>query len=464
MEQSRESYAWAEQEFGGSDLGDVRRTRRLVQIAAGVSGQVGSAVSSVCGKSGAQAVSRLFDRPETCLGSVSAGHVAETRKRCFGAGRILAIQDTTTLDFSSHRCTEGLGPVSGDEAGLGLLMHSVVAASDERVPLGILGLQVWSRDVEKRGIAKDRRKRPVSEKESQKWLTGLDQAQSGLADGQSMLVIGDRESDVYALFVAPRVPNVDLLIRVAHNRGLAEEGCGHLREAVASAPLIGVYDVEVPRQGSRAKRTASLEVRVLRTLLRPPVNGADDVADAPVAVSLIWAVERNVPIGVKRLDWTLLTTGVVEDFESAVDMIRCYTARWLIEEFHRVLKSGCRIEQVQFETVDRILPVIGLLCIVAWRVLHLTKLSRSDPDLEVMAVASPDEVVVLSKWLEAQGDKLYEIRSAREFNIAVARLGGFQGRKSDGMPGTKTTWQGLRNLEMLVLGHRLATTTRCNKR
>ena len=194
----------------------------MVQIAAGVSGQVGAAVSSVCGKSGAQAVSRLFDRPETCLDSVLAGHVAETRKRCAGAGRILAIQDTTTLDFSSHRCTEGLGPVSGDETGLGLLMHSVLAASDERVPLGMLGLHVWSRD------------------------------------------------------------------------------------AVASAPLIGVYEVEAPRQGSRAKRTASLEVRVMWTLLRPPVNRTDDVSDTSVAVSLIWAVERNVPVGVKGLDWTLL--------------------------------------------------------------------------------------------------------------------------------------------------------------
>ena len=146
----------------------------------------------------------------------------------------------------------------------------------------------------------------------------------------------------------------------------------------------------------------------------------------------------------------------MDKFSCAVEMIRCYTARWLIEEFHRVLKSGCRIERVQFETLERILPVIGVLCVVAWRVLHLTKLSRSG-GLKATAVGSREEVVVLRKWLSAQGDRSCAIDSAREFNIAVARLGGFQGRKSDGMPGTKTTWQGLRNLEMLVLGYRLAT-------
>ena len=137
-------------------------------------------------------------------------------------------------------------------------------------------------------------------------------------------------------------------------------------------------------------------------------------------------------------------------------MVRCYSARWVIEEFHRVLKSGCRVEQMQFDTVDRIKPAVGILAVVAWRVLHLTKYARSEPSPDVGMVAAADELEVLRRWLRSQGDKSTEIYTARDFNIAVARLGGFQGRKSDGMPGTKTTWQGLRNLEVLVLGYKLA--------
>lgn len=112
---------------------------------------------------------------------------------------------------------------------------------------------------------------------------------------------------------------------------------------------------------------------------------------------------------------------------------------------------------MQYDTAKRLLPAIGVLAIVAWRVLYLTKQSRSNPDADVSEVASNDEANVLSLWLSSQGEKNPQIRTVKDFAIAVARLGGFLGRKSDGMPGTKTTWQGLKNLEILMLGHRIAT-------
>lgn len=201
---------------------------------------------------------------------------------------------------------------------------------------------------------------------------------------------------------------------------------------------------------------ARLEVRSAQVTLRAPQNRPDEVPES-IPVSLVWAVEQDAPDGVKGLDWTLLTTNEIVDYESAVDMIRCYTARWVIEEFHRVLKSGCRVEQMQFETADRLAPAIGILSVVAWRVLSLTKQAHADQEMNVSEVASSEEVSVLSQWLRAQGEKTHSITTVRAFHMAVARLGGFQGRKSDGMPGTKTTWQGLTSLEMLVLGYRLAT-------
>lgn len=447
---------WAEEEFGSAQLGDARRVRRLVQVASGAAGQVGSALSSVCGKSGAQTVSRLLGRDETTLASVTKGHVRRTCARLCGCGRVLAIQDTTVLDFTTHASLEGIGPVTTSRHSRGLLMHTVLCVSQDRVPLGLLGIQLWARDESSRGCAKNRRKRAVSAKESSKWLIGLSQAQKATAPDQKLLVIGDRESDIYALFVAPRRDGVEILIRLAHNRAVVDDEYGYVRDALDDASIIGTYEVEIPRQGSRPKRVAKLDVRIARVKLRSPRNGKVEGPGHAVEVCLIQALERSAPENGEPLNWTLLTTEVIECFESAVEMIESYTVRWVIEEFHRVLKSGCKVEQMQFENVARLKPAVGILAIVAWRVLHLTKRARSEPELDVGQIASAEEVEVLSRWLRSRREKRYEIRTVKEFNIAVARLGGFLGRKSDGMPGTKTTWQGLRSLEILVLGYKLA--------
>jgi hypothetical protein len=386
---------------------------------------------------------------------VTRPHVMQTTKRCASCGRVLAIQDTTVLDFSTHSAVEGIGPISHLVYKRGLLMHSVLCVDENRVPLGILGLQIWARKDSERGSAK-KVKRPASAKESRKWLVGLDQVQQQLPASQRVLVVGDRESDLYTLFIAPRRAEVELLVRLAHNRNVVSDEYSCVREALAGASELGIYEVEIPRQGSRPKRVARLGVRAARVRLCAPAWNRSGGIRADVEVSVVWARELEAPAAGQALDWTLLTTEVVTSFVSAVDMIRCYSARWVIEEFHRVLKSGCRVEQMQFDTVDRIKPALGILAVVAWRVLHLTKYARSEPSPDVSAVADSQEVEVLRRWLKCQGDKSGEIRTARDFNIAVARLGGFQGRKSDGMPGTKTTWQGLRNLEVLVLGYKLA--------
>lgn len=458
MEHYGEVGKWAEDEFGTADLGDARRAKRLVQIAAGAASQIGAAVSSVCGKSGSQAATRLFGRDETTLGSVLEPHIKQTGNRCSGCERIIAVQDTTVLDFTTHSSTAGLGPVGSSEKSRGLLMHSVLALSRSGVALGLLGMQVWARDESMRGTAKKRRSRPVCEKESNKWLVGLEETQSAVSKDQKVLVVGDRESDLFALFVAPRRDGVDLLVRLAHNRAVDDEEYAYVYDALSDADVAGVYDVEVPRQGKRKARVAHLEVRISRVTLKVPHSGGrKKAADTGAKVWLIQAKEIDAPFGVDALDWTLLSTEEVDDFEHAVEMVRCYSMRWNIEEFHHVLKSGCRVEHLQYDTVERLVPVIGMLSVVAWRVLSLTKQSRTDPEMDVVKVADRDEVNVLSLWLRSQGEKLYEIHTVKDFAIAVARLGGFMGRKSDGMPGTKTTWQGLRNLEILVLGHKLAT-------
>lgn len=455
MEHFVDSDVWAAREFGTASLGDVRRTQRLVQIASGAASRFGAAISSVCGECGSQATTRLLGRAETTLAAVLEPHIKRTSERCVGEGRILAVQDTTALDFTGHACTEGLGPITTAERSKGLLMHSVVAVGAGKVPVGLLGMQVWAREESARGCSKDRRKRDVSEKESNKWLVGLDQAQSAVSADVPMLVVGDRESDVYALFAAPRRAEVDVLVRLAQNRALDDEEHRRVREALDDGVIVGVHRIEVPRQKGRPKRTATIQLRVARVRIKRPVGCNKDMVGS-VEVSLVWARENDCPDGVEPLDWVLLTTQCVEDLASAVDMVDCYSVRWVIEEFHHVLKDGCRAEKMQFDTVERIKPALAILAVVAWRVLRLTKQSRSAPDANVSEVASAEEVNLMNRWLKSKGEKR-PLETVKAFTIAVARLGGFLGRKSDGMPGTKTIWQGLRNLEMLLLGHRLAT-------
>jgi len=457
MEIVTETLLWAGWEFGAANLGDRRRTRRLVKTAAAVASQVGAAISSACGRAGALAVSRLFRRSESTLQAIVKPHIERTGERCGGHDRILAVQDTTCLDYTWHKSARGLGPITTEEKSRGLLMHSVMAFSRDRTPLGLLSIQVWAREEEARGSRKDRHNRPVWEKESKKWLVGLSEAQANTREDQGLLVIGDRESDVYGLFVAPRRSNVDLLVRVAHDRALAgeDEEFGYIRDALERAPIAGKYEVRVPRQGSRAQRRATLDVRIRRAHLKAPRHGVDKHSTKEVEVSLIWAREIAESEEEAALEWTLLCTEKIDGLSSAVEMIEAYTTRWGIEEFHRVLKSGCKVEQVQFDTIQAILPAIGVLAVVAWRVLYLTKYARSCPDADASKVATEDEIAVLKGWLQAKGSKA-SVGTIKEFVRAVAMLGGFLARKSDGEPGTKTIWQGLRALEILLMGYRLA--------
>lgn len=456
MEMCLDPLCWAINEFGEANLGDKRRSKRLARIACGVAEQPERAISASCGASGAQSVSRLMDCKEVNVDSLISAHVSQTAKRCFEAEFVLAIQDTTFLDYSAHCSKEGLGPIGPAKQSSGMLMHSVLALDSQRVPLGLLDINIWARDREEYGQGKYKRKKCVYEKESQKWLSGLNRAEQAVDANVSLLVIGDRESDIYAFFAAPRRENTDLLVRVSHNRALADGEKEYLFDAARNAKELGGYLLDVPRQGSRAQRTAKMIVQATPVLLKAPRHRSKDISDDPIGLCLVRVFETNVPKGVKALEWLLLTTLAVEDLESAVWIVRCYSARWVIEEFHRVLKEGCKVERMQFDNADRLAPAVALNAIVAWRVLHLSKYARLNPDLPALSVCSPIELKVINGWLRKMEKNKPEVVTGRDFVRAVAMLGGFLGRKSDGEPGAKTLRQGLQRLHDLVAGYTLA--------
>jgi len=317
-------------------------------------------------------------------------------------------------------------------------------------------MRIWARDPAGYGNGSKRRSRLIADKESRKWLDGLAQVESALGESQPVLVVGDRESDVFALFAAPRRKDTDILVRVNQNRALKDAEFSRMREAVVAAPIIGGYKLTVPRRGSRRAREAELVVQATAICVKAPRHKTPDIVDKAVKLYIVRAREVNTPDGAEPLEWTLITSMPVKDFASARLAINAYSVRWVIEEFHRVLKSGCRVERVQFETLGRLKPVIAVLSVVAWRVLCLSKKVREEGDAPASAVCMETERRVMEKWMEMKKEKSPEIRTAEQFVRAVAILGGFMGRKCDGKPGTKTLWQGLRRLEDLVQGYKLA--------
>lgn len=443
---------WAKREFRSADLGDIRRTHRLVKIAAALSINVGCAISMACGRMSAQLISRFLARAEVTLDSVLQSHIGETAGRCVGKGRIFAVQDTTHLDYSTHYALEGLGPIGKVKKNRGLLMHTVLAVTEEKAPLGILGMNVWARDLKSHGAAKDRAKRAIEEKDSYKWLVGLRQAEAAVEEGQSLLVIGDRGSDIYELFAEPRRAGTDLLIRANQNRKLVSDEHRLLMDAVTSSDELGRYTLDVPRRGSDKARKTVMSVRAKKVIVKRPRSSGDE----GVPLFCVWATELKAPDKGKPLDWVLLTSLPVESLDDALYVINAYACRWVIEDFHKVLKSGCKVERLQVATLDSLLPAIALMSVVAWRVLYLSRESRRIPDADASKVCSKLEIEVLEKCLKMRKERHYRIKTIHDFVRGVAILGGFMARKSDGPPGPKTIWQGLRRFEDLVAGYELS--------
>lgn len=451
------SLQWAENEFGECDLGDFRRGKRLVKMAAGLVENIGCAISSSCGRMAAQLVSRFFDREEITVDSVLETHIEKTGQKCWEAGLVLAVQDTTYLDFTGHKdLVDELGPISSAVNSRGLLMHSVLAVTPDKTPLGLLGASLWSRDPESFGKGADKRKRLVEDKESNKWIEGLGQAEEATSENQPLVVVGDRESDVFALFAASRREKTDLLVRLNQNRAIVDDEHSLMLEALDAVDDLGSYEIVVPRSGKRKERTVSLKVKACSVDIKAPRHRTKDIPNQPVKLNLVRVYEVDAPAGIEPLEWILITSLGVNDLADARRVIYFYSVRWVIEEFHKVLKSGCRVEHLQFETAERLKPAIAVLCVVACRVLHLTKVSRQNPEADIKIVCTETERSVLEKWMEMKKEKNPKITTAGEFVRAVAILGGFMARKCDGNPGTKVVWQGLRRLDSLVEGYELA--------
>jgi hypothetical protein len=454
---------WVQEEFAGARIVDDRLRQRLYTLAQDFFAQPGELIPQACGGSIAKskAAYRFFNNKAVDMKTLLKGHVEATAQRVQTHKVVLAVQDTTTLNYTAHPSTRGIGPINTKkDNGVGLVVHDTMSFSLEGTPLGLVDVQCWARNPEEAGKKEKRKELPIEQKESSKWLHSYQAvAEVQALCPETMLVsVGDREADIHELFLqaqqTERGPKLLVRSERSRNRKVLEDDQAFLWEKMPAESIAGHLEIQIPRNGSRAARSAKLAVRYATVTLKPPKIKGKKLDS--VSAWAVYAREVEHDPEVKSpLEWMLLTTAEVSSFEQAVERLRWYSLRWGIEVFHRVIKSGCRIEDRQLCEAHRIETCLAIDLVVAWRIFWLVKQGRETPDVPCDVFFEQDEWKTLCAVVrqEPPPDTPPTLRDAVRM---TAKLGGFLGRKGDGEPGTITLWRGLQRLDNMVIGYQAA--------
>ncbi|MDQ3782822.1 MAG: IS4 family transposase [Actinomycetota bacterium] len=443
---------WAEQTYGAAQLGDARRTRRLVRTMAAIAAQPAASLpQQLRAWSALKAAYRLLHAPAVTGEAILAPHLAATRAAAATPAVVLLIQDLTELDFTAHRATVGLGPL-GNGYKHGLLLQSALAVlpADGTV-LGLAALDVFPRIPAPRTGERsiDRQARP---RESDAWGRLVDAIGPPPA-AACWVHVGDRGSDVFTFLSAARRQGTQVLLRVVADRRLTtEEGeIRHLREYGCSLRPRAERELAVPgraktsRHPPRAPRTARMAVSWAAVTVAAPFHSRQQ-APLPVWLVRTWELDPP-PDEPEPLDWLLLTTVPTTTAEAAWERVDWYCRRWLIEDYHQCLKTGCRLEQSQLRDGAAVQRLVGMLAPVAVRLLQLRAAARVTPARPAAPVVGERVVQVLAALTRQPPDL-----SCAQFWQLVAQLGGHLGRTRDGPPGWRTIWRGWQHLHTVLAG------------
>jgi Transposase Tn5 dimerisation domain len=293
-------------------------------------------------------------------------------------------------------------------------------------------------------------------------LVALRETMERAPAGVPLVTVADRESDFFEFLTQAKEQRARFLIRARTDRKLVpedSEGCANMLEALSDVAALGSMTVEVPSNGSRKARTASIEVRVAQVRIKAPQRRGHARASGssePVTVTLIGATETALPAGSESISWVLLTNLAVKDFESAAEKVRWYGKRWGIEIWHKVLKSGCKVEDCMLEEAERLKRYLTLFSIIGVRLMHVAFLARVQPDLPANEVFSAVEIQVLHLRVTKALPPATQSLTLREVVRMLGKLGGHLGRKGDGEPGVLVLWRGwMRLYESVEMLHSL---------
>jgi len=463
-----DAHVWAEAQFGQCDLKDQRRTRRLVEVAASaLSHPAGSLPEQSADTADLKAAYRLFACEGVSFEAVAGPHWEQTRRRL--PGTYLVLDDTTELDFGIRRRIQGMGR-TGNGGGWGFLLHSalVVSAEGEEI-FGLAGQRIrYRKPAPKKENTAQRLKR---DRESVLWGQVIDQVGQA-PEGVRWVHVMDRGADNFEVYCHCREQHTDWVVRVTQKQRtmIVPDGPSMpLNHYLKTLPLAGTYELQLraraaqPKRGHKAARkaqparTAKVEVRFGRLEMPFPKHKSPylrRLTPTPIAMWVVHAVEVDAPKDVERVEWILLTSLPVTSFDEAWQILEYYERRWLIEEYHKALKTGCRVECRQLKSKEGLEKITAMLSVVAVRLLQLKSAARTNP-------ARPARHVVPLRWIKMllavrKRSKLTVAMSIGEFYRELAKLGGFLGRKSDGEPGWITIWRGWQKLYLLVHGAELA--------
>lgn len=437
------------QEFCGLNLGDQRLNKRFVKVIEKFYENPGSLVQRTQG-SWAEMISayRLLGNDRVLPEEILRSHREQTLARMSAYKRVVAIQDTTTLCYSSHPATKGLGSIAQGGRGQkskGLFLHSTMAMTTTGVPLGFLEQTMWSRGKKR-------------ESERYRWLDGI-QASAG-GNFVEIVCVGDREADGADFFALAKREGVGFVVRAKEKMRKCRDSNKSIVEALKKEPLKDQIQIEVRAQKIKTdkeksryralkNRKAKLTVRCGRVQLRFPKNKLlidPHVTDQELFVNAVLVEEVNPPKQFEPVCWLLFTSLEIDLKEQVREIIDIYKLRWEIEVFHKILKSACSVEKAQLESVGKLKRLITILTIVAWRLHVLTKLQRDTPNLPCTEILTTVEwhalYVVLMKTKKIPTTP----PTLRDAVLWIAKLGGFIGRKSDGEPGAMTLWRGWQKL------------------
>jgi hypothetical protein len=464
---------WAHQQFQGTRLGHCARSKRLVSYARALAEQPGKVIPELlASKYDIEATYDLFKRPEVTPDAIQAGHRRLVRAAIRTPGRYLLFEDTTYVSFSHRRPVDGLGPIGNSEGGQqGFLLHSVLAArapetsrpdaSGHRPALEVIGLadqQSLAREARPEGEPSDASKRRLyRDRESQRWIdSGQRIGRSPGDDTARWVRVADREADIYEYLMSCMDLGHGFLVRISQERIALDPGDGHrlgtvFEHALAAEPA-GGFCLDLRGRPGMAARRARLLVSFGPVLVRAPWRpGKAAVTAKPIDCWFVRVWEPEPPQDVEPLEWNLYTDQPIAVLEDALSQAMDYGSRYLIEEFHKGLKTGLKAESLQLETAHRLMAAIAVMSVVALRLLDLRELGRRLPEAPAATSGlSVDEREILEV---AVGRELTTVGSVL---LAVGRLGGHMNRRSDGMPGWITLWRGMNKLGLLAEGARLA--------
>ena len=443
---------WAERTFGSVQLHDMRRTRRAIQAATNLAeNPLGSLPAQMHTWKETKALYRLLEEPDVTFAALMEPHLQESRQQAQSSGVVLLVQDTTDIDLSHRQKISGVGQI-GNERGRGFFVQTVLAVRPQSPEvLGCMAQEPFVRIPAPQGEQRyQRRKR--EERETDVWMRQV--SAIGTPEPGSMWVhVGDRGADMFPFFQACQATQTHFLVRAAQNRRV-EESEGEITYSLMRArswPSQASRPFEVPARHGHPGRQTQLQLSFGQMTLLPPRH-EPRAGKEPLTVWVIGVWEEQAPEGEEPLEWVLLTSVPTTTLEQAWERVDWYGHRWLVEDYHQCLKSGCRIEKRQLQTVDGLIRLLGLLSPLAVRLLQVRALAREDPERPAHEVIEPLMLAVLAQRCGRSPATM----TVGTFWTEVARLGGYLARSHDGPPGWRTIWKGWLSLQTLLEGVHLA--------